>query len=415
LLAGFVAGPAWLGLLSGDDVRALGPIANGALALIALAAGNTLALDTLRGSRRREPLRFALGAMVVPFVLVLVVVLTVSPWFPLTAHQPLRDALAIALALGAIAAVGSPALTWALITDTGAEGPVSRLVLDATMLQAIAATALAILVLVIAGPLATRGAVMPGTAAHTLLVLAGSIVAGAAVGVALAQYLRVIAAHLVWVLLILAFIVAQAVRLSGLDAVLLALVAGFTLRNTAPASAARLGGALERCALPVYVVFFALAGSSLQLDVLVDLWPWALLLAGLRATGLWASLREEWSLLARREPRKPVFSGEVARYGWLGFVSQGGLAITLAALLRRAFPESNVSLEALLVAMVGVHQLVGPVCFQWALRRTGELPHAGETAGEGDETHAPETSGAQSGLLAGEPVVVTGGGSGDRM
>ena len=64
-------------------------------------------------------------------------------------------------------------------------------------------------------------------------------------------------------------------------------------------------------------------------------------------------------------------------YGWVALISQGGLAVTLAAVLRRAFPEWNVSLEALLVAMIGVHQLVGPICFHWVLRRTGEVTHMG--------------------------------------
>src|SRR6267142_321656 len=58
--------------------------------------------------------------------------------------------------------------------------------------------------------------------------------------------------------------------------------------------------------------------------------------------------------------------GRPARGGtrWLGLVSQGGLAVTVAAVFRRAFPEWNVSLEALLVAMIGVHQLIGPVCLR---------------------------------------------------
>jgi hypothetical protein len=62
------------------------------------------------------------------------------------------------------------------------------------------------------------------------------------------------------------------------------------------------------------------------------------------------------------------------------------MAITLAAVLRSAFPEWNVSLEALLVAMVGLHMLAGPICFQWALRRTGEVT---ERRGELD---APQTA-----------------------
>jgi hypothetical protein len=47
--------------------------------------------------------------------------------------------------------------------------------------------------------------------------------------------------------------------------------------------------------------------------------------------------------------------------------------VTLAAVFRRAFPQWNVSLEALLVAMIGVHQLAGPICFQWVLKRAGEI------------------------------------------
>jgi hypothetical protein len=87
-------------------------------------------------------------------------------------------------------------------------------------------------------------------------------------------------------------------------------------------------------------------------------------------------------------------------YGWLGLVSQGGLAITLAAVLRRAFPQWNVSLEALLVAMIGVHELAGPICFQWVLRRAGEI------TGEG----AKEVASAEAEhVLAGRDLVSDGG------
>jgi len=40
---------------------------------------------------------------------------------------------------------------------------------------------------------------------------------------------------------------------------------------------------------------------------------------------------------------------------------------------RRAFPEWGVSLETLVVAIIGVHELVGPICFRRALRRAGGI------------------------------------------
>ena len=401
MIAGFVAGPAWLGLVRSDELAVLNAIASGALALIAFAVGGELTLDVLRGppAQRTAILRLTAGAMAVPFLAVTLVALTVSAWFPLTAHQSFEDALTVALALGALAAVASPVITWSVITETGASGPVSSTVRDVTVVQEVAAVALFVVVLALAGPLASQGAVTPGIALRSLLVLGGSLIAGAVLGYAAAHYLHAIRGHLEWVLLVFAFIVSQALRLAGLDPVLVALAAGITLRNAPGGGMAgeRIRAELARCAIPVYVVFFALTGSSLRLGALSEIWPWALLFVGLRATGLWAGVR--WA------GRHGTMSPDLVNYGWLGFVTQGGLAITLAAMLRRAFPEWNVSLEALVVAMIGVHQLVGPICFHWALRRSGEI-----TRVEG--THVRESSGGSSGSIESVGGVVT---TGSRM
>lgn len=366
LVTGFVVGPAWLGLVRPDEISALSAFSTGALALIAFGVGSELRLAALR-DERMALLRIAAGTIAFPFAAVALVVLTVSPWFPLTAHQPFRDALVVALALGTVAAVSSPTLTWALMTDVGVSphAPFARTILSVSVVQDIVAVVLAVLLLAIAPFLANAGAATPGLAAGVALQLVGSIAAGVVLGAAIAQYAKVIHRHLVLVLIGVAFVVIQAVRLIGLEAVLIALAAGCTLENAFPIEAERIRSQLKRCAIPVYVVFFALAGSGLQLGSLAEMWPWALLLAALRVTGLRAGLR--WA------GRHPAVSPKLATYGWLGLVSQGGLAVTLAAILRRAFPEWNVSLESLLVAMIGVQQAVGPVCLQWALRITGEV------------------------------------------
>jgi hypothetical protein len=84
----------------------------------------------------------------------------------------------------------------------------------------------------------------------------------------------------------------------------------------------------------------------------------------------------------------------LARYGWLGLISQAGLALGLATVARRAFPAWGVSLETLVVAMIGVHELVGPVLFRRALRLVGETRETGDAA---------------SGSLAAEPAVAVAG------
>lgn len=396
LVIGFAVGPAWLGLVRPDEVQALSAIATGALALIAFGAGSELRLAALREDRVAI-LRIAAGAIALPFAAVALIVLTVSPWFPLTVHQPFRDAAVVALVLGAMAAVSSPALTWALLTDVGARGPMSRTMLGVTVVQTVAAALLLALVLALAQPLASAGAVRPASWVIALLPLGGSLAAGVLLGVAVAQYVKVIGRYLALVLVAVAFIVVQGVRLIGLEAVLIALAAGCTIVNASPPEGERLRSELQRCALPVYVVFFGLAGADLQLGPLGELWPWVLLLVGLRITSLRVGLR--WA------GRHPAVSAKLATHGWLGLVSQGGLAVTLAAVLRRAFPEWNVSLESLLVAMIGVHQLAGPICFQWALRITGEVPEGAHVAQDVDAPQEGRGEGGDTALIAGSSGV----------
>src|SRR5439155_7440676 len=120
----------------------------------AFAVGTELTLDAVRGERRQRVLRIAGAVIAVPFLAVAFVVLTVSPWFPLTAHQPFRDALVIALALGVLAAISSPTLTWAVITDVDAAGPVSRTTLDVSVVQDLIGVLLLIVILALASALA---------------------------------------------------------------------------------------------------------------------------------------------------------------------------------------------------------------------------------------------------------------------
>src|SRR6266704_4878930 len=91
----------------------------------------------------------------------------------------------------------------------------------------------------------------------------------------------------------------------------------------------------------------------------------------------------------------PILMPAMARDGWWGVISQAGVALALARFARRAFPEWGVSLEALIVAMVGLHEVAGPICFRRALVRAGEV-----TEGIRDA----------EGPLGGRGVVASGGG-----
>jgi Kef-type K+ transport system membrane component KefB len=386
LITGFAVGPAWLGLVRGDEVLALGFIADAAVALIAFTAGSELTLALLRPGRVMLT-RLSTGAILFPLGIVAAVVLSVSPWFPLTVHQPFGDALAVALVLGAIAAASSPAVTMALMDELDARGPFARSVLGVTIAKDVLVIVLFALVLAIARPLTSAGALDVSVAWTMLLHVAGSIATGVALGYAVSHYLRLIDRDTPLFLVALAFVTAEVARLVGLETMLIALAAGFYARNFSPVEGERLRADLKRGALPVYIIFFALAGAGLHLESLADLWPWVLLLVALRALGL--RLGTRWA------GRSPAVPADLARHGWLGLVSQAGVTLGLAAAARRAFPEWGVSLEALVVVMIGIHEVVGPICFRRALRLTGEVTEGEYVTDKGD---------------AGGPALVPGGG-----
>src|SRR5207245_134943 len=67
LIVGFAVGPAWLGLVRREEVEALGFIGDAAIALIALAVGSELSLESLRQGRVAHA-RLATGAAGFPFL-----------------------------------------------------------------------------------------------------------------------------------------------------------------------------------------------------------------------------------------------------------------------------------------------------------------------------------------------------------
>ena len=368
LLTGFAVGPAWLGLVRREELDALRFLQDAAVALIALAAGSELRLAALRQSRVVVA-RLATGAIIFPFVAVTLVMISVSPWFPLTVHQPLGDGVAVALVLGTWAAASSPVVTAVMLDDleegAGKGRGKARPLLSVTVVQDVAVVILFVLVLALGKAFTSPGALNLAVAGAALGLGGGSLATGALLGFAVSRFGRVVPRDRMALLAATAFVVTMAARLAHLEPVLIALAAGFCLENVAAVETARLRPDLQRALPFACATWFVLAGAGLRLGVLADLWPWMLLLAGLRVVTLrygllWAGWHRD-------------VTPALARDGWLGLISQAGTVAGLAALARRAFPEWGVSLEALLVAMIGVHLVAGPFCFRAGFARADDL------------------------------------------
>lgn len=373
LAAGIAAGPAGIGVVRPDEVQALRFLLDAAVALIAFAAGAAVRGQLLR-RHTRALVRASASALVFPLLAVTVFVLAASPWFPLTVQQPWGDRLTIALALGALTAASSPSAAMAVMDELNAHGAFPRLLLTVTIVKDVAVIVVLTAILGLGRVLASSGAVDPSALWRIPVALVGSAALGVALGWAAGRYLQVWRRDAALFLVGFAFLSAEISRLLGLEVLVVALVAGGFVANVTRLEGAWLVAALRRGSLPVYAVLFALAGAGLQYEALAALWPWVLIVAALRALGLRYGLA--W---AGRDVSVPP---RLAQDGWLGLISQAGVVLGLATVLRRAFPEWGVSLEAFVLAMIGVHELFGPVLLRRVLQRA--VVQDGETRSHAD-------------------------------
>jgi len=185
------------------------------------------------------------------------------------------------------------------------------------------------------------------------------------VGSVFALYLRWIGREVTLVLLGACALVAALGQHLALEPLLAALAAGLVVENIAEPRGDALRDAVERGALPVLVVFFATAGASLHLDALGELGVVALAIALLRV----AAIRVGVAAGTRLGPESSPHAAQT----WMGLVSQAGVTLGLAIVVAARYPTWGATLQTLVVALITLHEVVGPVLFRAALSRAGEI------------------------------------------
>jgi Kef-type K+ transport system membrane component KefB len=365
LVFGLVCGPYLANIITRPMARDLQLVNGLAIALIALIAGLELNYARLK-PRLAAMVRLGAGTIVLMYAMLLPVIWLAWPWLPILPDASGVSRLALAVLLTTVVVSFSPTVTIAVIADTRARGPLSE-----TVLAVVVITDLALIIFFSLAMQLTRwatGASVPGDV--SLLVrlaweIAGSFAFGAALGAVFALYLRYVGRETTVALLALCVLLSVLGPLLHFEPLLAALAAGLVIENIAQPSGDTLKEAVERGALPILVVFFAAAGASLHLDALATIGLVAAALAAIRL----ASIRMS-TALAARVSGVPADTGQLV---WMGLVSQAGVTLGLAILIAREFPAWGLQVQSLMVALIAIHELVGPVLFRAALARAGEI------------------------------------------
>jgi Kef-type K+ transport system membrane component KefB len=361
LVVGIVVGPYALGFITPDGVSGLNLVKGLAVSLIALAAGTELELGLLRRVGMRVLIMCALVAGVV-FLLVGGVLVALRPLLSFMDGMSWPQVVAVAALTSSVVISFSPTVTIAIVQETEAKGPFTEFL----MAFVIIGDLLVLIVFALAAGF-TRAAFGGGLDVAGLLggigwELFGSMIFGAVLGVVTLVYLRKVRTEVPLFIVALCFVSAEAGMGLHLSPLLLSLAAGALIANLDEREAHKLHDAIQTAGLPVFALFFAVAGAGLHLDTLGTVGPVAVLLVVIRGVGLWLTCQ-------RFAPQEPE---QVRKFLWMGLISQAGVTFGLAALVARTFPNFGADVEVLVVAMVTLHELIGPVLTRRALQKTGE-------------------------------------------
>ncbi len=375
ILAGIIAGPYVSGFLTKEMVAQFQLIDDLALNFIAFSAGGALHLKSLGGRKKAIMINICALSFIV-FLLVFLFSVFVGPFFDFTKNLSTSAIIAFSILIGVIAVARSPSSAMAIISETKASGVFTETVLGVTVAMDVLVIifftfALTVVKLIMSG----NGALEVQVFAVLFTEISFSIVFGIILGKCISQYIVRIGHDLPLFLLFTAFAIAKIVLVLSyymdmhfhvhlsLEPLLICMSAGFTIQNFSK-SGKKFEETLENMSLPIYILFFSIAGAALNLEALKICWPIALCIAMIRMVGIFIA-----TFIAGTINKDPVLFRKVS---WMAYVTQAGVAIGLAQIVKNHYPDIGLYLTTVVLAVITINQIIGPVTFKIVLGLVGE-------------------------------------------
>lgn len=364
ILAGIIAGPYVLELVTVQMGVSLKVVSSAATAIIALEAGSELEIKMVRPIMRT--LRgITLYAVIGSMFTIAGALFLMRPMLPaIFDGMDTTSAAVVCMCIGVALSAQSPAVVMAMLAEMRSEGPLSRMMLASVVVADLTVITLFSVILAITGAVIGGQIDVGGTALGVAWELMGSLVFGLLIGMLIGLYLLHVKKGASLFSLMICVVVGEIGSRVHLDPLIVMLAAGIWLRNFSRADASDLIHNFQSAQLPVFLVFFALAGSKLDIYQLwLSLLPVAVI-AAVRAASFYVGSKVACKLTGA----EPV----VAKYAWFGLVPQAGLALALALVLKNTFPSFGDGAAVILFGVVGFNECVAPIILRQVLIKSGE-------------------------------------------
>ena len=354
IIGGLIIGPSFIGVIGSGEASNFNVINEVALAAIAFSIGSEFLLRDIK-KMGKDVMVITIAEVAGAFLVVFIMMYFV-----------LGQAMEFSIVIASMSAATAPAGLLMVIRELRADGPLVR-----TMLPVVAIDdALGIMVF---GVCLSLAKIMSGTEAVSLgaIILAplyeivGSLILGFILGFILSYISPKAKGREELLSIVLGFILIGAGLSNqfGFSALLTCMMMGGTLVNLMQ-NANRVFNLVGDFTPPVNLLFFTLAGASLELSVLskVGLLGFGYIIA--RATG---------KIVGATIGAKIVDSPkQVTKYLGMSLLTQGGISIGLSMIVAKELPQFSESVITVILFSVLIYEIIGPILAKIAIQKAGE-------------------------------------------
>ena len=355
LLIGVLLGSSFFNIISPEDIQVLEVISELALAFIAFNIGSEFVIKEIKKFGRKI-FWITLGEVIGAILLVFSVMYFVF-----------RQDFPFSIVIASMSAATAPAATLLVIRQYQAKGPLTKTILPVVALDDI----LGIIAFGIALALAKVSISGESLSVISLILsiggeIFGSILLGFVLGLILTISVKKLQSHDDYqIASLIAIGLGMGISTAlGLSPLLTNIVIGTTLVNLVPRTD-RVFGSVNNFVPAFYVLFFTLAGASLELGILRQI--------GLIGTA-YVLARGFGKYIGSYIGSTYVKAEDVVKK-YLGFalLPQGGISIGLLILVRQQMPEYAAAITTIIMFSILIYETSGPIFSKYALKKSGEI------------------------------------------
>lgn len=355
LVAGLFIGASFLGTITEQDMASFSIVNEVALAAIAFSIGSEFVLkDMLKvgSSILIITIAEAIGAVILVFIVT---------------YYGFNQSFAFSIVIASMSAATAPAATMMVIRQYKAHGPLTRTILPVVAID----DAVGIMLFGLAMSLAkisidsTSHSFLQMISAPIIEIL-GSLLLGFLLGVILTFVANRARSKEELLSTVLASIAASTglANLLNLSPLLTCMMLGATLVNLMHNSN-RVFTLITDFTPPIYLLFFTLAGASLDLGILAQVGALGVGYVIARATG---------KILGAFLGAKAVNADDaVVKYLGLSLLPQGGVSIGLSIIVKQELPQFAAAITTVILFSVLVYEILGPILAKIAIEKAGEV------------------------------------------